>query len=235
MTYAVTTLLTSHRLGGANGNYRLWIPLDEQPGYCYLQLFKWELRDLIDWLAYPTLLEICSWEVKLGDKWAMVGLVKAKGKSVWHVEGRGDLSWAHLTKMKEDLGHILLGADQWSYAAVAAWAASRRLTRADTRILFGWNTNKEWYNESFRWLIEGMPWAHQNIETWRNTVHWCSELPPIRDPSLWINQIPNEVPKVQRPGYCYLMLFKEQYHEAFDWPAFPMWSEIALWDELWIV
>lgn len=40
MTYAVTTLLTSHRLGGANGKYRLWIPLDEQPGYCYLQLFK---------------------------------------------------------------------------------------------------------------------------------------------------------------------------------------------------
>ena len=50
----------------------------------------------------------------------MVGLVKAKGKSVWHIEGRGDLSWAHLTKMKEDLGHILLGADQRSYAAVAA-------------------------------------------------------------------------------------------------------------------
>ena len=34
-----------------------------------------------------------------------------------------------------------------------------------------------------------------------------------------------------RPGYCYLTLFKEQYHEAFDWPAFPTWSEVALWDE----
>ena len=83
------------------------------------------------------MLEICSWEIKLCDERAMVGLVKAKGKSVWHVEGRGDLSWVHLTKMKEDLGHILLGADQRSYVAVAARAANQRLTQANTRILFG--------------------------------------------------------------------------------------------------
>ena len=126
----------------------------------------------------------------------MVRLVKAKGKLVWHVEGRGDLSWVHLTKMKEDLGYILLGADQQSYAAVAAQAANRRLTQADTRILFGRNTSEEWYNKLFRWLVEGMLQAHQNIETWRNVVHRCSELLPIRDPSLWINRIPNEVPKV---------------------------------------
>ena len=50
----------------------------------------------------------------------MVRLVKAQGRMVWHVEGRGDLLWAHLTKMKEELGHILLGADQRSYVAVAA-------------------------------------------------------------------------------------------------------------------
>ena len=123
MTYVVTTLPRSHN--GANGKYRPWISLDEQPRYCYLRLFKKELREHIDWPAYPTLLEICSWEVELRDDRAMVGLVKEKGRTVWHVEGRGDLSWAHLTKMKEDLGHILLGADQRSYAAVAARAASR--------------------------------------------------------------------------------------------------------------
>ena len=83
------------------------------------------------------LLEICQWEVELRDDQAMIGLVKAKGRTVWHVEERGDLFWAHLTKMKEDLGHILLGVDQRSYAAVAARAVSRRLTRADTRIMFG--------------------------------------------------------------------------------------------------
>ena len=71
------------------------------------------------------LLEICQWEVELHDDRAMVGLVKAKGRTVWHIEGRGDLSWVHLMKMKEDLGHILLGADQRSYAAVAAQAVSR--------------------------------------------------------------------------------------------------------------
>ena len=221
----------SRRLRGTNGRYHPWLPLDDQPGYCYLRLFKKELRELIDWPAFPTLLEIFQWEVELRDDRAMVGLVKMKGRTVWHVEGRGDLSWAHLTKMKEDMGHILLGADQRSYAAVAARVASRRLTRADTRILFGRNTDEEWYNESFRWLVEGMPRAHWNIETWRQTVHRCSELPPIRDPSLWINRIPNEVPKVRWPGYCYLTLFKEEYHEAFDWPAFPTWSEVALWDE----
>ena len=83
------------------------------------------------------LLEICQWEVELHDDQAMIGLVKAKGRMVWHVEERGDLFWAHLMKMKEDLGHILLGVDQRSYAAVAARAVSRRLTRADTRIMFG--------------------------------------------------------------------------------------------------
>ena len=36
---------------------------------------------------------------------------------------------------------------------------------------------------------------------------------------------------MRRPGYCYLTLFKEQYHEAFDWPAFLTWSKVALWDE----
>ena len=120
MTYVVTTLPTSCRLGGANGKYRPWAPLGKQLGYCYLRLFKRELRDQIDWPAYLMLLEVCSWEVELHDEQAMVGLVKARGRTVWHIEGRGDLSWAHLTKMKEDLGHILLGADQRLYAAVAA-------------------------------------------------------------------------------------------------------------------
>ena len=143
------------------------------------------------------LLEVCSWEVELHDKRVMAGLVKAQGRMVWHVEGRGDLSWAHLTKMKEDLRHIILGVDQRSYVAVVARAAPRQLTWANTRILFGQNTNEEWYNELFKWLVEGMPWACWNIETWRNTVHRCNELLPIRDPSLWINLIPNKVPKVQ--------------------------------------
>ena len=87
----------------------------------------------------------------------MVGLVKAQGRTVWHVEGRGDLSWAHLTKMKEDLRHIILGVDQRSYVAVVARAAPQQLTQANTRILFGQNTNEEWYNELFKWLVEGMP------------------------------------------------------------------------------
>ena len=67
MTYGITTLPKSRRPGGANRKYCSWLPLDDQPGYCYLWLFKKELRDLIDWPAYPTLLEICQWEVELCD------------------------------------------------------------------------------------------------------------------------------------------------------------------------
>ena len=120
MTYGITTLPKSCGLRGTNGKYCPWLPLDDQPRYCYLRLFKKELRDLIDWPAFLTLLEICQQEVELCNDQPMVGLVKTKGRMVWHVEGRGDLLWAHLTKMKEDLGHILLGADQQTYTAVAA-------------------------------------------------------------------------------------------------------------------
>ena len=42
----------------------------------------------------------------------------------------------------------------------------------------------------------------------------------------------DEVLHLQRPGYCYLMLFKEQYHKAFKWPAFPTWVQIIGWDEM---
>ena len=48
---------------------------------------------------------------------------------------------------------------------------------------------------------------------------------------LWINQMPNEVPCSQQPGYCYLTLLEEQYHDAFKWPAFPTWLQITKWDE----
>ena len=67
MTYGITMLPKSRRLGGTNRKYRPWLPLDNQPGYCYLRLFKKELRELIDWPAFPTLLEICQWEVELRD------------------------------------------------------------------------------------------------------------------------------------------------------------------------
>jgi hypothetical protein len=76
-----------------------------------------------------------------------------------------------------------------------------------------------------------MPRACQDINVWRDKVDRYGELPPIRDPNLWINQQPIEVPKVQRPGYCYLILFQERFHEAFDWPAYPTQSEITLFDE----
>ena len=76
-----------------------------------------------------------------------------------------------------------------------------------------------------------MPKAQRNIDAWREAVHRQGQLPPIKR-DLWTNRAPNEVPNPQRPGYCYLTLFKEQYHEAFEWPAFPTWIQIVEWDEM---
>ena len=76
-----------------------------------------------------------------------------------------------------------------------------------------------------------MPKAQQNIDAWRKAVHRQNKLPPIKK-DLWINRTPNEVPHPRQPGYCYLTLFKEQYHNTFEWPAFPTWSQIAGWNEM---
>jgi hypothetical protein len=59
--------------------------------------------------------------------------------------------------------------------------------------MFGGTTPREWYNESFTWLVEGMPRAHQDINVWRDKVDRCSDLPLIRDLNLWINRQPTEV------------------------------------------
>ena len=76
-----------------------------------------------------------------------------------------------------------------------------------------------------------MPNAQRNIDAWRKAVHRQSKLLPIKK-DLWVDRIPNEVPHPKQPGYCYLMLFEEQYHDMFEWPAFPAWSPIIGWDEI---
>ena len=95
-------------------------PIEEQPGWCYLQLFKKEYRGIIDWPLFPMLMEMCSWEVELRDPDVLVGFVKPAGSNIWHVEARGHESWAHLDKYVKYMGHHIFGGDQKTYAAVAA-------------------------------------------------------------------------------------------------------------------
>lgn len=33
------------------------------------------------------------------------------------------------------------------------------------------------------------------------------------------------------PGFCYLILFEEQFHNAFEWPVFLTWQEVWWWNE----
>ena len=82
----VSTMSLKPRTDGAKFNPLK--PIEEQPGWCYLRLFKREYRDIIDWPSFPTLMEICSWEVELRDPDVLVGFVKPAGSSIWHIEAR---------------------------------------------------------------------------------------------------------------------------------------------------
>ena len=139
-----------------------------------------EYRDIINWPSFPMLMEICSWEVELQDPNILVGFVKPAGSSIWHIKARGHENWAHLEKYAKYIRHHIFGGDQSTYAAVTARAATRRLTHRDTRALFNGMTPREWYNESFKWLVEGMPKAQRNIDAWRKAVHRQNKLPPIK-------------------------------------------------------
>ena len=125
MAYASTMNMRTRDDGARFNPLR---PIEEQPGWCYLRLFKKEYRDIIDWPSFPTLMEMCSWEVELRDPDVLVGFVKPAGSNIWHVEARGHESWAHLDKYVKYMGHHIFRGDQKTYAAVAARAATKWLT-----------------------------------------------------------------------------------------------------------
>ena len=71
-----------------------------------------------------------------------------------------------------------------------------------------------------------MPKAQRNIDVWRHVVQQQQRLPTRR---MW--RTVGEVPNPHSPRYCYLTLFKEQYHNAFDWPKYLTWAQIVEWNE----
>ena len=71
-----------------------------------------------------------------------------------------------------------------------------------------------------------MPKAQRNIDLWRRSVQRQQRLPTRRT---W--RTVGEVPNLRSPGYCYLTLFKEQYHNTFEWPKYPTWTQIVEWNE----
>jgi hypothetical protein len=107
MVYAVTALPKNRD----TGKYNPLKPIEEQPGFCYLWLFKKEIRDKMVWPAYLMLREICNWEVELRDEGAHVVLVSKDG-TLYHVEPRGHDTWEHINQMVTFLGNVIVGADQ---------------------------------------------------------------------------------------------------------------------------
>ena len=83
MVYASTMNMRTRDDGARFNPLR---PIEEQPGWCYLRLFKKEYHDIIDWPSFLTLMEMCSWEIKLRDPDVLVGFVKPAGSNIWHIE-----------------------------------------------------------------------------------------------------------------------------------------------------
>lgn len=166
MTYTVTQMPKQRK----GERFNPLKSIEEQPGFCYLQLFKKELRDKVDWPSFPTWMEVMNWEIELRDPMVTVGIKHQGNENIWHVSPRGHMCWTAIDKLMPRFGHHLVGADQPTYAAMAARNVTRRLTRQDTRIFFGGQSQGDWYNEMFRMMVEWMPSVHRKIDVWQQKV-----------------------------------------------------------------
>ena len=78
--------------------YILTQSLEQQPGFCYLHLFRREIRELIDWPRYPTLHEVCSWEPELRNEDVKFEFTR-EGVRLYHFRPGGNLDWKELEEI----------------------------------------------------------------------------------------------------------------------------------------
>ena len=59
--------------------------------------------------------------------------------------------------------------------------------------------------------------------------------PPYRGTDLvylhMINEMERSGPLAEQARYCYLYLFKHEVWSVYEWPAYPTWVDILLWNE----
>ncbi|KAF8702665.1 hypothetical protein AX14_014355 [Amanita brunnescens Koide BX004] len=215
--------------------YILTMSLEQQPGFCYLHLLRKEVRDLIDWPRYPTLHEVCSWDPELRNEEVKFEFTR-EGVRLYHFQPGGTTDWKELEEINKTMGHVLVGAERRTFADVARSMQGHRITRRRAREWFNGLTEEEYRRTVFDWALGGLPQWTYNIQGWVNHSRRLQNFPPTRGTGLqalaFSNALSRPTPIHQVPGYCYLILFKEEVRTAFDWPAYLSWSMIASWNEL---
>ena len=46
-----------------------------------------------------------------------------------------------------------------------------------------------------------------------------------------LNEMEKSDPLAEQAGYCYLYLFKPEVWSVYEWPAYPTWVDILLWNK----
>ncbi|KAF8671904.1 hypothetical protein AX14_005634 [Amanita brunnescens Koide BX004] len=230
-------MVRAHRQKIERKSSRKYIPtlsLEQQPGFCYLHLFRREIRELIDWPRYPTLHEVCSWDPELRNEEVKFEFTR-EGVRLYHFKPGGNTDWKELEEINKTMGHVLVGAEKRSFADIAKSMQGHRITRRRAREWFNGLTEEEYRRTVFEWGLGGIPRRTFNIQRWVDHSRSLQNLPLIRGTGLqalaFSNALARPTPIHQVPGYCYLSLFREEVRTAFDWPAYPSWSMIATWNE----
>ncbi|KAF8670115.1 hypothetical protein AX14_005943 [Amanita brunnescens Koide BX004] len=230
-------MVQAHRQKIERRTSRKYVPtlsLEQQPGFCYLHLFRREIQKLIDWPRYPTLHEVCSWDPELRNEEVKFEFTR-EGVRLYHFKPGGNTDWKELEEINKTMGHVLVGAERRSFADVARSMQGHRITRQRAREWFNGLTEEEYRRTVFEWGLGGIPRRTFNIQRWVDHSRSLQNLPPLRGTGLqalaFSNALARPTPIHQVPGYCYLSLFREEVRTAFDWPAYPSWSMIATWNE----
>ncbi|KAF8645286.1 hypothetical protein AX14_009268, partial [Amanita brunnescens Koide BX004] len=209
-------MVCAHRQKIERKSSRKYIPtlsLEQQPGFCYLHLFRREVRELIDWPRYPTLHEVCSWDPELRNEEVKFEFTR-EGVRLYHFKPGGNTDWKELEEINKTMGHVLVGAEKRSFADVAKSMQGHRVTRRRAREWFNGLTEEEYRRTVFEWGLGGIPRRTFNIQRWVDHSRSLQNLPPIRGMGLqataFSNALARPTPIHQVPGYCYLSLFREE-------------------------
>ena len=148
-----------------------------------------------------------------------------EGVRLYHFRPGGTLDWKELEEINKTMGHVLVGAERQTFADVARSMQGHRVTRRCAREWFNGLTEEEYRMTVFNWALGGLPQRTYNIREWVNHSRQLQNLPPTRGTGLqalaFSNTLTWPTPIHQVPGYCYLILFREEVRMAFDWPAYP--------------
>ncbi|KAF8632523.1 hypothetical protein AX14_010815 [Amanita brunnescens Koide BX004] len=182
-------MVRAHRQKIERKSSRKYIPtlsLEQQPGFCYLHLFRREIRELIDWPRYPTLHEVCSWDPELRNEEVKFEFTR-EGVRLYHFRPGGNTDWKELEEINKTMGHVLVGAEKRSFADVARTMQGHQITRRRARDWFNGLTEEEYRRTVFDGDLEGYPNKPLTSKDGSTTRADCKISPRHEEPAfkLW--------------------------------------------------